>query len=115
MCFNVRIGAAGTQNAPLPNGQLYTFGIQAQNSVDWSDEARNSQGLLPTATPTINAQATIIPPTTARTLTTCTTATGSQPICVQYIVPSGTGGVAGVQGNVTATRHRGARATRRST
>jgi uncharacterized repeat protein (TIGR01451 family) len=100
VCFNVGIGATGTQNAPLPNGVTYTFGIQAQNSVDWSDEARDSHGNLPTAKPTIDAQATIIPPATAQTLTTCKTATRSQPVCVQYVVPSGGGGVAGVQGKV---------------
>ncbi|HET6848724.1 MAG TPA: CARDB domain-containing protein [Gaiellales bacterium] len=85
VCYNV---------TGLTNGTTYRFGISARNAVGLSDEA------TATATPTIDAQATIIPPTTAQTLTTCKTATGTQPICVQYIVPTGTGGVAGVQGNV---------------
>ncbi len=93
VCFNVGIGLAGTQNAPLANG-TYTFDVQALNAVGFSDDV-----VTPPTTLSVNASATIIPVNTAKTLTTCTVATAAQSPCVQYVVPTGAGGVAGVQGN----------------
>ena len=63
ICFNV---------AGLTNNTTYTFDVQARNAVGLSDDRTT------TATPSVNAQATIIPVATATTLTTCTTATASQ-------------------------------------
>ena len=90
ICFNV---TGLTNNPPT----TYTFDVQARNAVGLSDDRTT------TATPSVNAQATIIPVNTAQTLTTCTVATASQSPCVQYVIPSGAGGVAGVQGNVSPT------------
>jgi hypothetical protein len=84
VCFNV---------TGLTNNTTYSFDVQALNAVGLSDAS------TATAKPNTLASATIIPPATARTLTTCTTATPANPVCIQYIVPSGGGGVAGVQGD----------------
>ncbi len=75
----------------------YTFKVSALNAAGTGDPAKF------VATPSVNAVATAVPTGTSTTLTTCTTATLDHPTCVQYIVPSGNGGVFGVQGHVDLT------------
>jgi uncharacterized repeat protein (TIGR01451 family) len=85
--------------SPLTNNTNYTIAVQAQNSVGLSDV---HDGVNPdasaTARPSVNASAAIVPTNTTSTLSTCTTATPQQPTCVQYLIPSGTGGVFGALG-----------------
>ena len=73
----------------------YTVDVQAQNSVDFSDDVTKQ------VTPSANAFAQLVQNQQAGTLTTCTTATSSQLTCVSYQVPTGgTGGVFGAAGVV---------------
>jgi hypothetical protein len=88
VCYNV---------TTLNNGTKYTFEVRARNNVGLSDPGTDS------TTPTVNASATIVPPATAQTLTTCKVATATQTPCIQYIIPSGSGGVANIQGNLSPT------------
>jgi uncharacterized repeat protein (TIGR01451 family) len=85
--------------SPLTNNTNYTITVQAQNSVGLSDV---HDGVNPdasaTARPSVNASAAIVQTNTTTTLSTCTTATPQQPTCVQYLIPSGTGGVFGALG-----------------
>jgi uncharacterized repeat protein (TIGR01451 family) len=75
----------------------YQFDVVAQNAVGGSDPG------TALATPSVDAQNAAVAAGTAKTLTTCTTATTAHPVCVQYIIPSGVGGVFGAQGNVGLT------------
>jgi hypothetical protein len=79
----------------LPGG--YTFKVSALNAAGTGDPAAF------VATPSINAVATTVPTGTSKTLTTCTTATQTTQTCVQYVIPSGGGGVFGAQGKVSLT------------
>ena len=81
----------------LSNNTTYTFGVQALNQVGLSNSA------TATARPSNNAAAQIVQTNTASTLTTCTTASPSQPTCVQYLIPGGAGGVFGVAGGAAVT------------
>jgi uncharacterized repeat protein (TIGR01451 family) len=87
-----RLGISG-----LTNNTTYTFAVQAMNQVGLSDSASA------TARPSNNADAQIVQPNTAQTLTTCTVATVTQPTCVRYLIPGGTGGVFGAAGGPAVT------------
>ena len=76
-----------TSVTPLTNGTSYTFAVQALNDVGYSDP------MQVVTTPSTNAAAKIIDPSTTTVFSTCTTASATQPTCVQYQVPSGGGGV----------------------
>jgi uncharacterized repeat protein (TIGR01451 family) len=94
-CYRLNIG-------PLNNNTTYTFDVQAQNDVGFSDV---NDGVNPAAEaqarPSTNAAAQIVP-NAGQTLTTCTTATSTQKTCVQYLIPSGgNGGVFGALGGFT--------------
>ena len=84
-CFRVDVN-------PLNNGTTYTLAVQAHNSVGYSDASQLS------ATPSINNASKIVSNSTTTVFSTCTTASTTQPTCVQYQIPSGTGGVFGVAG-----------------
>ena len=94
-CYRINI-------TPLVNGTQYTVDVQAQNAVGLSDV---NDGVNPPAetkvTPSVNASASIVAPAQTSSLTTCAVATPTSPTCVQYIIPSGTGGVFGSLGNLT--------------
>ena len=62
------------------------------NDVGYSDASQ-----LP-ATPSTNAASKIVSSSTTTVFSTCTTATSTQPTCVQYQIPSGVGGVFGAAG-----------------
>jgi uncharacterized repeat protein (TIGR01451 family) len=91
-CYTLNLPGQGLAHA-LTNGTAYTVTVQAQNIVGSSDAVGQN------VTPTLDATAALVG-TTGQTLTTCTTATVAHPTCVQYTIPSGTGGVFGVQGNI---------------
>ena len=91
-CYTLNLPGQGLAHA-LANGTAYTVTVQAQNVVGSSDAVAQN------VTPTLDATASLVG-TTGQTLTTCTTATSAHPTCVQYTIPSGTGGVFGVQGNI---------------
>jgi hypothetical protein len=85
-------------NVPgLTNGTAYTFTVRAVNVVGQSDAT------TAVATPSADAAAKFVPLATSQTLTTCTTAIPTSPTCVQYVIPSGGGGVFGALGNFTFT------------
>jgi uncharacterized repeat protein (TIGR01451 family) len=77
---------------PLTNDTSYTFAVQAQNDVGYSDAIQ-----VP-ATPSANAASRIVTSSTTTVFSTCTTATSTQQTCVQYQIPSGVGGVFGAAG-----------------
>lgn len=92
-CYQLTVSGLQNDSTTGP----YTFSVVAVNAVGNSDPG------TATATPSVNAKNAAVPTNTAQTLTTCTTATPTNPVCVQYIIPSGTGGVFGAQGNVALT------------
>ena len=77
---------------PLTNDTSYTFAVQAQNDVGYSDASQ-----VP-ATPSANAASRIVSSSTTTVFSTCTVATSTQPTCVQYQIPNGVGGVFGAAG-----------------
>ena len=86
-CYQLNV--SGLSVKPPTN---YTFAVTARNQVGSSDPASAS------AKPSINAAATLVP-AAGSTLSTCTVATSTQPVCVSFTVPSGgTGGVFGTLG-----------------
>ncbi len=95
-CLSVLASDCYQLSFSIPNG-TYTFSVRAISAVGKGDAATAS------AKPSADARAQTIPRNTAQTLTTCTTATTAHPICVQYIIPSGTGGLFGAEGNVSPT------------
>ena len=80
---------------PITGG--YSFGISALNDVGTGDTATAQ------ATPSADARNAVVPTNTGQTLTSCTTASPTSPTCIQYVIPSGNGGVFGAQGNFTFT------------
>jgi hypothetical protein len=87
----------------LANDQAspYTFEVRANNAVGFSLLDLATGGSTAKATPSLEAVAQLVPNATAQTLTTCTIATSEHRTCVQYVVPSGTGGVFGAQGGAS--------------
>jgi Fibronectin type III domain len=85
VCYNV---------TGLTNGTTYTFDVQAQNAVGPSADTTQ------TAKPSNDAAATIVAPQTTQTVSTCKYATKAQPVCDNYTVPKGGGGVFALLGNV---------------
>ncbi len=80
---------------PITGG--YSFGIAALNDVGTGDTATAQ------ATTSADARNAVVPTNTSQTLTSCTTASPTSPTCIQYVIPSGNGGVFGAQGNFTFT------------
>jgi uncharacterized repeat protein (TIGR01451 family) len=94
-CYQVSISSL-TQNTN------YTVSVQAQNGVDFSDANVTNKALVPFRTSN-NAAAQLVP-TGGSTLSTCTTASAAQPVCVSFTVPSGgAGGVFGTLGGTQVT------------
>ncbi len=85
VCYNV---------SGLTNGTTYTFAVAAQTSVGTG--ATVSQDGKPSA----DSAATIVAPNVTQTVSTCKYATKLQPVCDNYTVPAGGGGVFGLTGNV---------------
>jgi uncharacterized repeat protein (TIGR01451 family) len=78
----------------VPPSLFYTFTIQAHNAVGLSDAD------TATATPSTNNRAVIVAAATTSSISTCTTATKTNPICIQFQVPSGGGGVFSLQDTI---------------
>jgi uncharacterized repeat protein (TIGR01451 family) len=92
-CPNLATNDCYQLNVPgLTNNTHYTFDVRARNQVGTSDPASA------TAKPSTNAAATLVP-AAGSTLSTCTVATSTQPVCVSFTVPGGgSGGVFGTLG-----------------
>jgi uncharacterized repeat protein (TIGR01451 family) len=84
LCVSIPVPGAPA----LANGTTYTFSVKARNAVGLSDQSGTA-----TAKPSIDNQASIVAPQATKNLTTCAHATAADPVCVQYLVPSGAGGV----------------------
>ncbi|MDP9329987.1 MAG: hypothetical protein M3P11_05015 [Actinomycetota bacterium] len=91
LCFNVQ----NLTNKEAVPSIVYTFTIQAHNAVGLSDIDTNTK----TATPSTNNLAKIVG-TTSTSLATCTEATTANPICIQYSIPNGGGGVFSLQDSI---------------
>jgi hypothetical protein len=92
LCYNIQHLTDDDQTTPTLH---YTFTIQAENEVGFSDIGTNTR----IATPSTNNQAKIVG-TTSTSFATCTEATTANPICIQYSIPSGGGGVFSLQDTV---------------
>jgi hypothetical protein len=92
-CYQLTVSGLQNDSTTGP----YTFNVVAVNTVGNSDPG------TALATPSVNAKNAVIPTNTSQTLTTCTTASPTSPTCLQYVIPSGSGGVFGAQGNFNLT------------
>jgi hypothetical protein len=103
-CYYFNVGSPPTAGNPaLTPGTEYTFDVQARNDVgpsDILDPSTSAPLARAKATPSAQANAQVFG-TTANALSTCSVATLAQPTCVSFAVPTGTGGVFGVQGGTS--------------
>ncbi len=86
VCYNVQ---------PLVTGQSYAYAVRVRNAVGLSDPTTISD------TTSGNSKSTIVAKNTSLTFGNCKVAMPApgQTVCVQYTVPSGGGGLAGITGN----------------
>jgi hypothetical protein len=88
-----RLGGTLCYNAiGLSNDVTYTFTLRAVTSSSSSRDGAEAQ-----AKPSNSNFATIVPPQSTSLFSTCMTATSNTPICIQYSIPSGGGGVFSTQ------------------
>ena len=85
VCYNVQ---------PLTLNQSYTFDVRVQNVVGLSDPTSITDSTSG------DSKSTLVAKNTSVTFGNCKVATTAQPVCVQYTVPAGVGGLAGITGNV---------------
>jgi hypothetical protein len=86
VCYNVQ---------PLSANQSFTFDVRVRNPVGLSDATSTTNSTSG------DSKSTIVAKNTSVTFGNCKIATLTQTVCVQYTVPSGSGGLAGITGNVT--------------